>query len=395
MSEWVSVLAVFWLLWAADGVRLGPRRVFSFVAGPWRRRTARSAYSRLSVPGVSPLGWRMTAADVPVALSPAGVSNEPAGAAGRPVETPPRVLAWRWEDVRETAVAQGSIFVNGERFCADTGHVSAPQLLALARLAPAARDKKIRALISRWFRIANLRRRQRVLLARTRTLAALNTIAWTVLAGLTVYVAGDVAARLPARWSATLADALPALLLGVLGLHLAATVMAFRVVRRLRPVTAEKRRANLLSALLLPPQALRLRALLGEGFFPPQHPLAVALSVGRPDARTEAAFHVLADLRWPLRGQASPALAHDIAAWFRAELEREIVPRLAAAGVAVDALLAPPEPDAPASCSYCPRCRDQFVAGPAACPHGVPLRPLGRSCGGRPEAGVSFQRLRR
>ena len=41
--------------------------------------------------------------------------------------------------------------------------------------------------------------------------------------------------------------------------------------------------------------------------------------------------------------------------------------------LSVDALLAPPPRDSPASRSYCPRCQDQFVKGSGLCPHGVAL----------------------
>lgn len=375
MSEWVSVLAVFWLLWALDGVRPAPRRIFSFV-GTGQRDRAKIRCSRLSLPGVSPLAWRVTASDVPLSMSPAGVCNQPAGAASRPVENPPRTQSWRWEDVREVAVAAGWIFVNGERFCPDTGHVTAPQLLALTRLAPAAREKKLRSLIAGWFRIGALQRRRRVLTHRTAVAAISNAIALTIFAALTVYIVGDLPARLPARWSQLFADTLPTVLVALVILHVVAVVAAYRVARRLRAVTAGKRRSNLLSASLLPPQALRLRSLLGEGFFPPQHPLAMALAFASGQARAECAFDVLADLRWPLPTNTDAPLTREVVSWFRTTLESEIAPRLAAAGLAPEQLLRPPAPDAPASCSYCPRCRDQFVAGPTVCPHGVPLQPL-------------------
>jgi hypothetical protein len=51
---------------------------------------------------------------------------------------------------------------------------------------------------------------------------------------------------------------------------------------------------------------------------------------------------------------------------------------LEAANVDSRELLAAPSPDTAEACSYCPRCRDQFVAGPRECPHGVTLRPVAR-----------------
>lgn len=375
MSEWVSVFAVFWLLWALDGARLAPRRLFT-ARGLGRR--AAIVFSRVSRPGGWPGSWRMTASDVPLVLSPLGLSNAPAGTAGRPAEKPAELRAWRWEEVREVGVAAGWIFVNGARFCPDTGHVTAPQLLALARATPAEREKKISALLQRWLRPTHLRRRVRVLLGRTALVARLNAVSLVLLAGLSIYVVADVAASLPEVWSARLAGALPALLLGLLMLHVTAVVLAWRAVRRLRAVMPQKRGSTLFSALLLPPQAMRLRALAGEGFFPAQHPLAMALAFGRAAAREEMAFQTLADLRWPLVDEKEPPLAREIAGWFRRALEAQVGAAFAAAQISTGTLLAAPAPDAPASCSYCPRCRDQFVAGPAECPHGIKLLPVRR-----------------
>ena len=344
----------------------------------------------------------MTAADVPLALSPTGVCNLPAGVAGRPGEIPPTIRAWRWDDVREVGVAGGWIFVNGARFCPDTGHVTPRELLALAKLAAPAREARLRGVMARWFRPVHLRRRARVLMARTRVVAALNAVLFVGMLALTVYVAGDFSARVPARVSAALANALPWLLLGLLATHVAAVVLAWRAVRRLKAVAREKRAANLFSALMLPPQALRLRTLAGEGFFPPQHPLAAVLAFGGERARREWAFNVVADLRWPMpvaaltptpllepaeaplpKRDPETAVAREVIEWFRTALERRVVPLLRAGGVTLEELLAAPRPDAPASCSYCPRCRDQFVVGARVCPHGIELKALGGRAGRR------------
>ena len=403
MSEWVSVLAVFWALWAMDGGRLGPRRIFTLVGCiGWQRRSAllqptlensakgsaraeapcisavraRVSYSRLSLPGWGPGSWRMTVEDVPLSLSPVGVCNRPAGATGRPAEQPLAMRVWRWDEVKQVGIAGGWIFVNGARFFPDTGHVTARELLALAQMDAPARENRIRGLLSRWLRPAHLRRRVRVLRGRTRASTALNVVTAAGFAILTIYIVGDLAARIPARWSAALGDAAPVVLLGLFTLHVMAVVLAWRAVRHLKAVRAEKRGANLFSAMLLPPQALRLRALAGEGFFPPQHPLAAVLAFGSARAQRERAFNVLADLRWPLPESEDTPLAREVAVWFRAAMEKKIVLLLGEAGIATEELLATPAPDTPASCAYCPRCRDQFVVGLAVCPHGVQLQPL-------------------
>jgi len=376
MSEWTSVLAVFWVLWALDGVRLAPRWLFTLIGDP-RPRRARIFYARWGVPGFSPTSWRITVADVPVSLSPEGVCNVPTGSAGRPAETPARAQAWRWAEVREVGVANGWIYVNGARFCADTGHVSAPELLALARLDPTTREKRIRAIVRRWFRPAHLRRRARVLAGRTPVPTLLNVVTLAGFVALTVYVVGGFAERLSPRTSAVIGDTLPAVVGALFLVHLTAVIVAWRTVKRLRPVAPQKRGAALFSALLLPPQALRLRALLGEGFFPAQHPLAAIGAFGRQRALERWGFCVLADFRWPLPlPGGEPPLAREIVAWFRPVLEPQVERLIADKGIAIKHLLAAPTPDAPQSCSYCPRCRDQFVGGPKECPHGVALQPF-------------------
>lgn len=375
MSEWVSVFAVFWALWAVDGARLAPYRLFTVRGGGWRSVIA---YGRLSLPGGWPGSWRLATPDVPLVLSPAGVGNAPAGGSGRPAERPVEARALRWAEVREVGVAKGWIFVNGAAFCPDTGHVSAPRLLELVRMDPAMREQAIRATMDRWFRPALLRRRVRVLQARTAWPARLNVLSLVVLAVLCAYVVADLASRLPETWSAGLVVALPGVLLGLLLAHLAAVVLTWRALRRLPPVLPEKRRSTLLSALLLPPQALRLRAVAGEGYFPAQHPLAVAVAFGNAAVRAEYAFQALSDMRWPLGESARSPLEAEIGGWFRRELEARLVRLCTASDVGLEALFVAPLPDAPASCNYCPRCRDQFVAGPSECPHGIPLRPLRR-----------------
>lgn len=382
MSEWTSVLAVFWALWAADGVRLAPRPGFTVVGG-CRARGVRASFSRLSVPGLLPHTWRMTTTDVPLALSPEGLCNRPVGSAGRPAEAPAVAQAWRWSEVREVGVARGWIYVNGLRFCPDTRHVSAPELLALTGLTPPVRAVRIDALMRRWLRPAHLRRRARVLEARTAIVARANALSLVALLALSVYVVGDLAPRLPHGASAGLAAALPALLTGLLALHLTAVVLTRRAVRRLKAVTTDTRGTTLLSAWFMPPQALRLRAAAGEGFFPVQHPLAAALAWGAPAEVRRMAFRVMSDLRWPIGEAADAPLAREIAGWFRGALAERIAPLLQAASLSVETLLAAPRRNAPGSCSYCPRCQDQFVAGRTECPHGVTLRPLPRSDSGR------------
>ncbi|MDP3070346.1 MAG: hypothetical protein Q8N18_08665 [Opitutaceae bacterium] len=372
MSEWASFIAVFWLLWAADGLRIARRRSFTVVG--WRR--ARAWFARLSLPGALPVSWRVTAEDVPVSMAPQGLCNRGTGEAGRPGEAPPVARAWAWDEVREAVVADGWLMINGVRFCPDTGHLGAAELLAIARAAPAAREARVRQMMRRWLLPAHLRRRRRVLIGRTRAVVVMNGASLAGLSALSVYVVADAAAQVPERVGGMVVTALPWVLLALAGLHFSAVIAAWRATRRLRPVGPEKRGLNLFTALLMPPQALKLRALVGEGFFPAQHPLAVLLAFETGAARREAAFHTLADLRWPVGGAGDPPLAREIVAWYRGALRAEIESRLRAAGLDPEELLAAPKADGPASCAYCPRCGDQFVAGRRVCPQGVELQAL-------------------
>ncbi len=398
MSEWASFIAVFWLLWAIDGVKIAPRAIFTVAEGwlsfgGWRWRAPISGrsrrgwtrFSRISALGPWPSSWRVTAANVPLAISPRGICNRPVGAAGRPTEAPHLARAWAWEDLREVTVADGWFVVNGARFCRDTGHLTAAELLALARLPPAAREARVRARVRRWIRPAHLRRRLLALAGRTKWAVRASSVAWTTYLCATLLVLAATAPeemqdRLPSQMhEILLVKVLPwVLLLGCVA-HFAGVYAAWRATKRLPAVAAQKRGMNLFTALLMPPQALRLRALVGEGFFPAQHPLAVILAFGRERARREAAFNVLADLQWPIGDLNDPPVAREILAWHRAALRAEIEPHLRAAGLAPESLLAPPKANGPAACAYCPRCGDQFVAGRDYCPQGVKLQEFCRS----------------
>jgi hypothetical protein len=255
-------------------------------------------------------------------------------------------------------------------------------LLALPRLSPAAREERIRTIIRLWFRPAHLHRRVLALEKRTAFPAQLNTCVLTGLVVLSIYVVFDVAAHLPDPWSGRVAEMIPWLVLGLMAIHVAAVVSAWRAKRHLRPLTPEKRGAALFSALLLPPQALRLRALLSDGYFPVQHPLAMILEFCHGKQRREAyAFNALADLHWPAGRLETSPLAREVAAWFRKTLEPLLMAQLAKAGIETATLLAAPQSDSPASCSYCPRCRDQFSSREGTCPNGVTLCPLPRQSG--------------
>lgn len=375
MTEWVPVIAAFWLFWLLDGVRLPPQAAWIFLAHR-AGGAARSWFGHLHFASPSPLGWRGITPDIPFALSPVGLANRPVGAAGRPVEAPTIAQALRWEEVREFSVTRGWLWVNGARFCAHTPHVNLADLRQLATMDPEARAARIDWLLRRWLRPDHLRRRRRVLLAHTRFAAACNTTALALFAMLTVHFAGDLASWLPAVWIERIRHTLP-LWFGYLGLlHVMALLSVRRLSKRYRWSGMTANDSPLLVAALFPPQALRLRSLALERSLPAQHPLSAALAFTRPAAARELVFNVIADLRWPLGARLDQPLAVEVAAWHRARLTPLVETLVTRRGIVLEELLVAPAPDSAASCAYCPRCRAQFVDAAGNCRHGVALTPM-------------------
>lgn len=374
MTEWNVVLSVFWVMWLADGLRHAPADLFNFTA---LARRARATHARWHWPTWWPGGWRVTGEDIPFSFSSLGICNRPAATAGRPTERPRRATAWRWEEIESAVIEKGWLVINGARFCRDTGHLNASGVLALAKADAGERERRIGRWLDRAIRPAHLRRRRRVLVGRTASVAMLNTTFFVLAVVITVYLVGNVSAKIPERWSEWGGRVLPLLAGYLLLLHVAAVTLAWRALRRLKAVRVDARGTALFSALMLPPQALRLRALVGEVFFPVQHPVAYALAFGRRDVVTELAFNALADARWPV-GEADDApFAREVVGWFREQMRVRLERAVAAAGIAelkVENLFVAPSPDSAVSCAYCPRCGSQFVDRRERCPQGVRLQ---------------------
>lgn len=377
MSEWGSVVAGFWFFWLLDGAQFRPDGLWMFRAALARRR-ARGSFGPWQLPSFSPWGWSASERDVPFALSPAGIAARPVGAAGRPADVAPIVAAIRWEDMQHVESRKGWLLINGGRFCRDTGHLTPEDLKALAASPPERRAERIEAHLRRWLRPARLRRRVRVLVGRSSFLATCNAVAGAICFGVTLYLVGNLAAWLPARWADAVTRSLPLWLGYALVLHVVAVVTAARLRRRYVPASRYHAETPLAVAALFPPQAFRLRNLVVAKSLPAQHPLSLALALGDRRTIAEAAFNVLSDLRWPVDDRRDSPLAREIVAWHRASLTPMVEALVRAYAVPVEELLAPPAPDGASSCAYCPRCRAQFVTSEGKCPQGVPLRLLAR-----------------
>ena len=380
-SEWWSILAVFWGLYLADGLRGGRRDRFHFHGWFASHRSANGRATQAAWFFIPPLpgAWALTAEDLPASLAPEGITNWPAVSASRPPPLPDLVATWRWEDIQRVEDRAGHLWVNGQRFAPSTPALTAPALGALAReLAPlsaAARTARLQAWQSARFASARLRRRLRSALGRSRSLGFLNTIQTLLLAAVSAYLLFDG----PARVSPVLADALarnlPAFLIAYAGLHLVAVTWFFRLHRRLYPAAGAERASVIFTALFVPPQALRLRLHLTARLAGGLHPLAVALAALPPSRVHPIAADTLRDLTWPRLTARLPAAATAVvrssctllAPVLTSALNRQSPP------VSPDALLAPPVRESRAACAYCPRCGDQFTRADARCPHGASL----------------------
>lgn len=378
MSQWWLLIAAFWFWYLADCVKPGRRARFVLSRAIGRGRAAAS-YGTVAAISTSPLGWHVRTEDPAVSFSPEGLSNVPVGSAGRPAPMPERAKVWRWEEIRQLTAKRGRIFINGEYFCPITPSTTAVGLRDLIdgckNRTPAERAEWLAVRVAGWFRPARLRRQQRVLFGRTGGLAiwasfglglSLVVSAYLLLGGL-LPIGDEQAARI-GRF-------LPLLGLYLLGLHVCLVIAGWWAHRRLLPMRGEARFSLIFGALLLPPQAYRLRSRIGAEYFQAAHPLAWLAAAGRQGDFVLYAQQALADLRWPLAPayleDFSKPLCQAIGSWMRVRLETEIGRLLRERGVSETELLAPPKKDCAESRAYCPRCGCQFTVSEGRCPNGI------------------------
>lgn len=409
MTDWVLFALIFWGAFVFDALRR-LRRARHAVHGAFLAGRGWWHFDELHLIPLLPWQWRFWTDDPTLSFSPHGILNQPAGSSGRPTESPPHALMWRWEEITACTEQGGWLLVNERRFAPSCAAMRPARLQQLAQqlapLAPAAREAKLQRELHLWFRPAHWRRRLRVVKARTRFAAALNGLTLLGIAALTVVAATDGFASRPA-FAERVMPWVPHIALVAFALWVASIVEAFLAARKLARWSRPGVRSKIATALLFPPQALRWRTVLSEAVTAAPHPLLLTTPGARRDDARLAAFNAFADLEHPrpLPADAPPeaALIRD---WFRVALrphfERVLRPA-ESTGVAkrtkkrakakknesgqerkmsptceapLDprALLAAPKPDGPMSCAYCPRCHDQFVRADAHCPHGIALR---------------------
>jgi hypothetical protein len=202
-----------------------------------------------------------------------------------------------------------------------------------------------------------------------------NTLQIVLFAMLTGYLLLDIPSLLPTQTGHSITRLLPILLINLLALHFAAVFRFFQLHRIYFPSASQERITQTLTALLVPPQAMRLRqqlcGKLAEGF----HPLAVAMVVAYPSTLWALAADTFRDARYPR----SPAtLSAEASALVRSAtniIDPIAVSRLVGHDpqLALSAFFLPPSNYARDACAYCPRCGDQFIRLDGSCPHGVPV----------------------
>lgn len=419
-SEWGSVLAVFWTLYLVDGLRGGRRDRLFFHAwhGAIRgsqpeetgvaagcptsngrrgkvppassaqkarrpvhsfRFTAHVTQASWFLPPPAPFAWTLPVDDLPASLAPEGLTNWPSGSASRPPPLPEAVVTLRWEDIKDLKERSGWIFINGSRFAPATPGLTAAELSKLWRellpLSPCKRAQRLTNWQRARFSTTPLRRRVRVALGRSAGLAALNTAVAGVLLALTAYLLLDGPSRVPTHWRDQLGQTLPTLLAASALLHVASCAWFWSLHRRLFPRAGQDRASLLFTAILVPPQALRLRQHLVVRLGSHLHPLALALVCAAPQVATAIARDTLRDLRWPKIPSGLPSETAELVRASGRLVEPIVHECLTAQGPLFDpeALLVAPNRSSPEICAYCPRCGDTFTGDTQRCPHGVVL----------------------
>jgi hypothetical protein len=380
MSQWWLLIAAFWFWYLADCVKPG-RRMRFVLSCAFGRGHAAARHGASSVISTSPLGWYVRTEDPPVSFSPEGLSNVPVGSAGRPAPMPERAKVWRWEEIRQLTAKRGRIFINGEYFCPITPFTTAVGLRDLIdgckNRKPDERAAWLAVRVAGWFRPTRLRRQLRVLVGHTGSLALWAGCGLVLALIVSAYLLSGSLLPVSAELAARIGRILPVLGLYLLGLHVCLVIAGWLAHRRLLPKRGEARFNLIFNALLLPPQAYRLRSRIGAEYFQPAHPLAWLAAAGRQKDFVLYAQQALSDLRWPLAAahlEAEKQSLHQaISSWMRTRMELELGRLLQERKVGEAELLKTPKKDCAESEAYCPRCGCQFTTAEGRCPHGIGL----------------------
>lgn len=171
-----------------------------------------------------------------------------------------------------------------------------------------------------------------------------------------------------AAWREGLVRAGLLLLGALLALGSATAVSFLRAHRRLFPGESGERRSHLFFLAAAPVGAIRAADAVSRDLLVEFHPVAVASVVCAPSEHLELARRTFLALRFPQRGAGGDDDAlHRAEAWSREALLRSLERHLRAGGIDPHRFLDPPRSTDPASRSYCPRCRGEFIVSAGIC----------------------------
>ncbi len=409
MSEWWSVVAVFWTLYLVDGVFFGRReRLFlSSWRGEWRwrfwrrarvtqsPRTAHLAQASWHISPPFPWAYTLALDDLPASFAAEGFTNWPGAATSRPPPIPDSPSAASWGTAVKIGTDGPWITLGGSRFAPVTnaldGRALRELIERLAALDPGRRESEINTWHTRRFSVLRARRRLGAGMARTRGLVWMNTLQFAGWIALSVaLVRGIFDPGLPFgsagswRWLEPEQIRWWAVCGWLFLMHFVVLGVAWRLHGKLHPLRTSERANLIFSALLLPAQAMRLRAALLGPLAQGIAPLAATLAAGTPETARVAAASTLRDLEFPVRptgiSETVSGFADSAAGLIRPAVEKALADAAkdGVAGLSAAELLAPPANLGAGVCAYCPRCGDGFLRADGQCPQGVKLRPLDR-----------------
>jgi hypothetical protein len=233
--------------------------------------------------------------------------------------------------------------------------------------------------------VAHTRRKFQAILAHSRPLASVNIVQFVFCVLSTIYLTTGFASYLPDMACDFFGKNIKGILFSYVLAHIWSVSEFFRLHCHFYKRKSTDRMYVLATALLLPPQALRLRNRLIENMVQTQHPLAIALAVGKANESADMAKATLRDIYWPLLPCWLPSLTRMITIE-ASQLINPIIKKcleiraMTDARFSADKLLAQPkvaEKDF-GVCAYCPRCGDTFTRMDGSCANGTPLLPLSK-----------------
>lgn len=363
-----AVLAALYLWECACWLRRGGVAVATWLGRGWRLLHPGTLVGNqrggfvLAAP-VPPLGFFLTAHQLPFTLSPAGVlffvatNVNPgwrAAHGGRFV---------KFDDLREVRAERRRLIINGETVL----RVASPNLArhlaeTLLKLKGAGLEERAEAIndfLRSTLDVKEMEKRwdqTRRLVKPIRRLANALFVFLFVLAPLLI-------------WRLGLALSWPGLVIALAALTISTAIYFRRAHRTLFPKLSDDRFTFTLTVALAPMTTMRAHDLLTRPCCETFHPLAVAKVFLGAKEFDAFARRVLLDLRHPPL-PISPGGSAEIEtteAHGRAALRAEVERMLRRAGSDLEKLCAAPAPTDEACCAYCPRCEAQFTSASAEC----------------------------